>query len=145
MYNEFRAKTISKPSEESKWVYGDLVYQCTANPYIMDSKGNKHFIKLDTVGQFVGITLDDGTRVYEGDIVEIADIDYTFEGREEVGCYYGLIEFDSEFMSYRFNFDIIDDDYRVPYMECSSDRIKFIKGVIGNRYDDTKLLIKEAR
>ena len=106
----FRAKTepnckdviTGKIIKNPKWMYGyvDLGYMHDCrSPLIGDEKGNKVYkCQYETIGQFTGLTDKNGTRIFEGDIVEseftqkpylvcFGEYTYTNEyGEEESAC-----------------------------------------------------------
>ena len=70
---KFRGKRI----DNGEWVYGDIelprnreaaVIHC----YLDDGNYNRQFeVQKDSVGQFTGCVDDDGTEIYEGDVVRV--------------------------------------------------------------------------
>lgn len=76
---KFRAKIkphrmVPPPDDfEQSWVYGSYVDrsgQGYVYDFIIDAEGEKHAVIRKTVGQFVGLTDNSGTEIYEGDVVE---------------------------------------------------------------------------
>lgn len=71
----FRAKR----EDNGEWVYGYYVHlpDAAGSVHIMhvraqnpDENNNVHYVIPETVGEFTGMTNEDGTRIFEGDIVE---------------------------------------------------------------------------
>ena len=111
---------ISGEPVDSNWVYGgifpgegdfSIIYQ--AKPKI-----EKFTVYSDTVGQFTGLTDKNGTRIFEGDIVKVADeyIDYAIWAN---GCFCMA----RQMMFYEFTYQ-------------DSNRME----VIGNIHDNPELL-----
>ena len=66
-----------KDTIEHKWRYGNLtVHGDTAQIWEDTEQGLVNYlIDLETVGEFTGMTDEDGTRIFEGDIVRTYDPD----------------------------------------------------------------------
>ncbi|MGN0789053.1 MAG: YopX family protein [Christensenellales bacterium] len=102
----FRGKRVDK----GEWVNGDLTkskdkyyIHPQANVFKVNNELSKlivlHEVVPETVGQFTGLTDKNGTKIFEGDIVEFTDKYTRSKGRAEIvfeafkwkysGCYYG--------------------------------------------------------
>lgn len=86
---EFR----SKRQDNGEWVYGDLVHLGYGNYYIGKIKEavgrNVQFIgdlcDPATVGEFTGERTADGTKIFEGDILETENIEPDYKGERFAG------------------------------------------------------------
>ena len=119
-----------KHAVSGEWIYGDLLY----------SKGNYYIHKIGeplvvyastaskTVGQYTGLTDKNGTKIFEGDIVQWTD---------ELNTYKSSVEWCGDKYSYPA-FDLVKHDYgcnglQLIYEDCCVE-------VIGNIYDNPELL-----
>ena len=70
-----------KHRKNAKWVYGKLFHFCdvSANIY-SDNLDKPVWVDPETVGQCSGVPADDGTPIYEGDIVEAVLTDGNHSG-----------------------------------------------------------------
>lgn len=117
---KFRAQDIAS----NKWLYGDLRHH-KDDVCIFEQEGNKgEQVKRDTVGQFTGLRDINGKDIYEGDIL---DVDYADEDS------YLEVRFVRGVFAFLWNGDL-DDEF-----PCNAPTHEWAK-VIGNIYDDTKLL-----
>ncbi|MBQ8248065.1 MAG: hypothetical protein IJZ42_13135 [Lachnospiraceae bacterium] len=122
--NLFRAKR----TQDSSWIYGSLITggkSCTA---IYRSESMHSFTVLpETVGQFTGLTDKNGTKIFEGDIVDVEhDLRYVGVAAERIGLF--KVVFDEGcFMKQNHHglFHFIKSD------TCT---------VVGNIYDNPELL-----
>ncbi len=134
-----------KRTDNGKWVYGDLYHRkiCgVISPTIhnMDYTGGS--VIPATIGQYTGLKDKNGTKIFEGDIIEYTryNLKTGYDRNEmdikEVGCIFWN---DSKHaFYYRAKLDcgavsgllIFDDD------RCDGFDIK----IIGNEYDDPELI-----
>lgn len=114
---KFRAKHI----KNGAWLYGDLLQSNEGSVYIgvhgqyiddgmhfNDMYDETCYIDEDTLGQFVGITDENGKEVFEGDLLE-ADYKYDRLGYNggvdpDNDCIcYGVVEFDNDALQWVLN------------------------------------------
>lgn len=112
----------------NEWKYGFLSIEpqglVIKEPYKNDSSNVWH-IESDTIGQYTGLTDKNGTKIFEGDIIDFSD--------RSDGDRYGVIQYDSE----ETEFIIICDLF------CEGlGRYHYSRNVevIGNIYDHPELL-----
>lgn len=123
-----------KRKDNGEWVYGN--YAVTDNNekqhFIFQNKAFEFEVDPETVGQYTGITDDNGKKIFEGDILGITndDPDYDYITKVYLDCDTLCVDVqgqDYDYTSIGFAIEIWDD-------EC--DQVE----IIGNIYDNPELL-----
>lgn len=137
----FRGKTTLKEKGEFNniWVEGDLVtsrgktyIHPKANAFRVDGELTKivvmHEVIPETVGQFTGLLDKNGTKIFEGDIVSIAELSAV----KIVGCY--VVKYNLEQARYGI--------YTEQGLEQAGFNLNTMSNynVVGNIYDNPELL-----
>lgn len=89
----FRGKNV----ETKKWVYGFYnIYKMPIinieRPFIKDKEGYDCAIIPETIGQFCGLTDENGVKIFENDIVDLyfsedySDENHSFDAGERFNC-----------------------------------------------------------
>mgnify|MGYP002649004250 FL=1 len=123
-----------KRKDNGEWVYGN--YAITDNNekqhFIFQNKAFEFEVVPETVGQYTGITDDNGKKIFEGDILGVTndDPDYDYITKVYLDCDTLCVDVqgqDYDYTSIGFAIEIWDD-------EC--DQVE----IIGNIYDNPELL-----
>ena len=88
---------------------------------------NKYAVKSETVGQFTGLTDNNGKKIFEGDIIE------WFAQGESERPDFGYIEYDEQSFAWRVCWQKYDPDFMEGMQQ------EYIS-VIGNIHDNPELL-----
>jgi uncharacterized phage protein (TIGR01671 family) len=114
---------------KSNWVYGGIFPQNKGGDfaiiYQQEPTIKKYPVYADTVGQYTGLTDKNGTKIFEGDIID-------FSGRSD-GDGYGVVQYDVDETEFAI---MCDSFYQGLGRCCYSKDIE----VIGNIYDNPGLL-----
>jgi uncharacterized phage protein (TIGR01671 family) len=139
-----------KREENDVWIWGGFNSR-DGKAYIigMPKQGRIDGIEVDpkTVGQYTGLTDKNGTKIFEGDIVEVWYKQRTLENNTEPQKYKAIIVFGNPngFYSWGYQLKMIDD---FPYNNDillwveMEDTGAFVE-VIGNIHDNPELLAKK--
>lgn len=117
-----------KRKDNGEWVQGYLYRSSEKlNPFIMlkSEKGASYEVNADTVGQYTGLTDKNGTKIFEGDIVD-------FSKRPDNGDY-GTVIYDADETAFGIEYYNIYRGLGENYYPKNIE-------VIGNIYDNPELL-----
>lgn len=126
-------KFRGKRTDNGEWVYGNLVRGCDEKYAYIVEFGNKEVcrnyvdVNPETVGQYTGLKDKNGTKIFEGDIVDVLyDVKYIGVAAERIGVFEVVFHngcFMKQKGGVRYHF--------IPSDKCT---------VIGNIYDNPELL-----
>lgn len=112
----------------NEWKYGFLSIEpkglVIKEPYKNESSNVWH-IDADTVGQYTGMHDKNGTKIFEGDIIDFSDR-YDGDG-------YGVVRYDAEGTEFEFVYDNFCEGLGRCYWPENVE-------VVGNIYDNPELL-----
>lgn len=132
-----------KRTDDGQWIFGSYVQQYgTHEIYLPDGTdseyGSDHYIVFpSTVGQYIGLTDNDGTKIFKGDILRCTDtnLDYTWTG---------VIKFGNPNGEYNWGWQIVpigDVDVNTDILLWVETELPNIKcEIIGNIHDNPELL-----
>ena len=129
----FRGKT-----DKGEWAYGDLFKVFDDGTFIHD--GRCHSVKVipETIGQYTGLTDKNGTKIFEGDIVQLTDIRYNNEWK-------AVVVFGNPYCQYSWGWNL---QYIGKKPQINTDILLWVEmedvqvycEVIGNIHDNPELL-----
>ena len=126
----FRGKTLL-----DKWIEGDLLqYLGDGKVHIVQhykGAGGQEVIP-ETVGQYTGLTDDNGKKIFEGDILGVTndDPDYDYITKVSFECNTLCVDVEGQ------DYDYTSIGFAADIWDCECDRIE----VIGNIHDNPELL-----
>lgn len=147
-----------KSKKTNRWAKGELfTLRGSTTIFQKETDGSitQFYVIPETVGQYIGLTDKNGTKIFEGDIVEFDDevweSYYTscgdeYDSWEVKNC--GVVGFDEDrscfdFINYKFNENSVEADlhenHDIEFAEFISELV-----VIGNIHDTPELLEKEV-
>lgn len=124
-----------KRKDNGEWVYGNYA--------VTDNNGKQHFIfqnkafefevDSETVGQYTGITDDNGRKIFEGDILDITndDPDYNYITKCYLDCETLCVDVQGQ------DYDYTSIGFAIEIWEYECDQVE----IIGNIYDNPELLL----
>jgi uncharacterized phage protein (TIGR01671 family) len=114
---------------KSNWVYGGIFPQNGEGDfaiiYQQEPTIKKYPVYADTVGQYTGLTDKNGTKIFEGDILDFSD--------RSDGDGYGVVVYDTNETEFGIVYDSIYEGLGRHYYSKDIE-------VIGNIYDNPELL-----
>jgi uncharacterized phage protein (TIGR01671 family) len=136
-----------KRKDNGEWIYGDLLnvgvdYDYAIRTYGGREHGEVNAVNEKTVGQYTGLTDNNGNKIFEGDVVE-ATIVRDLGGGKQTKSDIGLVGYDSLGMlgiilHYDDNVPVWSDVLIELSLSCTIDDFCF--EVIGNIHDNPELL-----
>lgn len=138
----FKGKTLN-----GEWVQGDLSQHKTGKKFIRCKNKDalcSYEVIPNTVGQYIGLTDKNRTKIFEGDIVEVWYKQRTLENNTEPQKYKAIIVFGNPngFYSWGYQLKMIDDfpyNNDILFWVEMEDTGAFVE-VIGNIHDNSELL-----
>lgn len=134
-----------KSGNFKRWIVGSATYFSDGEQWILvdDKTSTKevgtgsYVIELETLGQYTGLTDENGTRIFEGDYIKMH---YFFENYdphtlgvfEDENCVEGVVICDIN------GFYIIDDGEMYPLSLMQDSEAESV--IIGNIYDNPELI-----
>lgn len=123
-----------KRKDNGEWVYGN--YAVTDNNekqhFIFQNKAFEFEVDPETVGQYTGITDDNGKKIFEGDILGVTndDPDYDYITKVYLDCDTLCVDVECQ------DYDCTAIGFAVDIWGDECDRVE----IIGNIYDNPELL-----
>lgn len=134
---EFRGKII----DNGKWVYGDLIenidcFKIREKEKVIKQIAKSYVVDEETLGQYTGLKDKNGTKIFEGDIIE-HEISKTINNKPIYICY--CINYSEDERCLRaFKNGPKGYSYEISFARYCIDEKKL--EVIGNIYDNPELL-----
>lgn len=129
-----------KRKDNEEWVYGDLWCNpygkrvvCIVSPINNQGTTGGNEVDTETIGQYTGLTDRNGTKIFEGDIIDFPDCSDSY-----YSCGHGVVQYDVD----ETEFAIMYDSYYRGLGRCYHSRDV---EVIGNIYDHPELMKGENK
>lgn len=127
-----------KRKDNGKWAYGYLYirndgqYEISFYDKYFDSERFTYDVIPETVGQYTGITDDNGKKIFEGDILGVTndDPDYDYITKVYFECNTLCVDVEGQ------DYDYTSIGFAVEIWDNECDRVE----VIGNIHDNPELL-----
>lgn len=119
-----------KQMDNGEWLFGDLrhIFHGEYRTHIVDNSNGLNNgvcgleVASSTVGQFTGLTDKNGTKIFEGDVIDDLGVEY-------------IVVFDSDYAQFRGKFD----GWNAEISHIAS-RCEVIGNIYDNPYDNPELL-----
>lgn len=147
----FRGKTLANANHDSYWTKGDLVksgehyyIKPTANVFKVNKAGLSNLVIMrevdeNTIGQYIGLVDKNGTKIFEGDIINYDDelyyVEYNNAGLGVVMCKVEL----TEYLTTCYG-DENETTIPIRITTCINENEQDKYEVVGNIYDNKDLL-----
>lgn len=124
----FRGKRAKKYDKTEDWVYG-VPYIDNEGDCIMADDCSKRVVQPETVGQYTGLTDQNGTKIFEGDIVKIKDYSKGCALNYEQPTSNWVVKWNDKYAQFTIDYMAL-----LPYKHFDESE------VIGNIHDNPELL-----
>lgn len=121
-----------KRKDNGEWVYGTPIFYSSGTTVMCNEYQRNENIDLKTVGQYTGLKDKNGTKIFEGDIVQESWYDYD----EPVMDAFGIVYYNVG----RCCCTVWDEERESIYDLCADGEYHWEVEVVGNIHDNPELL-----